>query len=366
MKETGDGGRYAANPYCMGRNFGSLQHSKLQGGRTSYPKHGSGQFRGYDGEDEDMVEVEVEEDYDDDDDEVDEHHGTRQMFNRVGNLDKETDDESDEGEYAAKPSGGSMRNDKDELERHQKKRKLESLLSSYEFAPSTSKQGPNTVDWTDHETFFLLETWGDKFLKRGRKSLLAEEWQEVAEEVSQESKIERTEAQCRNRLDTLRKKYRKEKMKSGSGIASKWLYYRKMDFLMSSPAQRQSLSCGMDSGEYVFMNPKAYLDLANGMDELRDSPSNSESSEGGDDCEKDDGASFRLLADAIDKFGDIYEKIEHGKRQQMVEMENMRMDFQRELEVQKRQILERAEAEITRIRESGDDDNDLSTENLSE
>ncbi|GJU90022.1 trihelix transcription factor ASIL2-like protein [Tanacetum coccineum] len=44
---------------------------------------------------------------------------------------------------------------------------------------------------TEHETFILLEAWGDRFLQCGRKSLRSEEWQEVADRVSQVSKMER-------------------------------------------------------------------------------------------------------------------------------------------------------------------------------
>ncbi len=43
----------------------------------------------------------------------------------------------------------------------------------------------------------------------------------------------------------------------------------------------------------------------------------------------DEGSSFGLLADSIHKFSEIYEKIENSKRQQMVELERMRMDFHR-------------------------------------
>ncbi|KAH7547303.1 hypothetical protein FEM48_Zijuj01G0295400 [Ziziphus jujuba var. spinosa] len=280
-----------------------------------------------------------------------------------------------------------------DLERHPKKRKLKSLVSSYEFAPRLPAQsaaatsaprqsfgGRNSLtDWTERETFVLLEAWGDRFLQRGKKSLRSEEWQEVAEKVSEVSKIERTDTQCRNRLDTLKKKYKKEKIKFvETNGTSKWVYFKKMDMLMSSPQQQAGLSCGLDSGEYVFMNPRVYLNRANGSDEMRDSPGNSESAEGDDDDsdglppkkrkygrESEDGSSFRLLADSIRKFSDIYEKIENSKRQQMVELEKMRMEFHRELEMQKRQIMERAQAEIAKIRQGDDEENDVSADNAS-
>ncbi|OMO66759.1 hypothetical protein COLO4_30368 [Corchorus olitorius] len=144
-------------------------------------------------------------------------------------------------------------------------------------------------------------------------------------------------------------------------------------------AEKQGgLSCGLDSGEYVFMNPRVYLNRANGLDEMRDSPANSESADSEEDVsdglppkkrrfgrQSDEGSSFRLLADSIQKFSDIYEKIENSKRQQMLELEKMRMDFHRELETQKRQIMERAQAEIAKIQQGDDEENDVSADNAS-
>lgn len=297
----------------------------------------------------------------------------------------DTDDDNDEDED-------------DDGTRPRKKRKLKNLISNYEFAPrlpapapaaSAHQDAPSRTssgrrnagaDWTERETFVLLDAWGEWFFKLGRKSLRLEDWQEVAERVSQETNIERTDTQCRNRLDTLKKKYRREKMKletaGAGGVGCKWPFYRKMDMMLNPPPQqlRTSLSCGVDSGEYVFMDPKAYLNRANGLDEMRDSPGNSESWKDDGENISDGlppngkrnrgsrvGGSFRLLAESIQKFSEIYEKIEISKRKQMVELENMRMDFHRQLETQRRQILERAQAEIVKIRQGDeeDDDNDL-------
>ncbi|XP_052199875.1 trihelix transcription factor ENAP1 [Diospyros lotus] len=288
-------------------------------------------------------------------------------------FDDEDDDDDDEDEEEDVENGYD--------ERRQKKRRLESLVSNYEFAPRKPPQvSRNThADWTDQATFVLLEAWGDRYLQLGRKSLRSEDWQEVAEKVSEGSKVDWTDTQCRNRLDTLKKKYKKEKAKleTMGGYTSKWVFYKKMDMLLnssSSSKQQFGLPCGVDSGEYVFMNPRVYLNRSNGLDEMRDSPGESEDDEdsdglppkrkghGGDD---NDASSFRLLADSIQKFGEIYEKIENSKRQQMLELERMRMDFQRDLEVQKKQILERAQEEIAKIQQEDDDETDGSAENLS-
>ncbi|KAK4772095.1 hypothetical protein SAY86_013870 [Trapa natans] len=357
----------------------------------------------------------IHDEVDDDDDEEEmgdkvdvknrQNNGIREGTN--GLNDKEDEDDSyDEDEDDEELDNPHLQNkfigSTGDSERRRKKRKLKSLALSYEFAPrvpapqedslavASLSSGPKSsfggrngmTDWTETETFVLLDAWGDRFLQYGRKSLRFEEWQEVAEKVSEVSKIQRTDVQCRNRLDTLKKKYKKEKPLAGggsSGPTRKWVYFRKMDALMSSPLQKQltmgAPSCGVDSGEYLLTNPRVYLNRANGIDESRDSPGNPEFSNRDEEEEEDDsdglppkkrrsqresnvGSSFKLLADSIFKFSDIYEKMENWKSQQMVEIERMRMEFQRDLEVQRRQIMERAHAEIAKILEYNDEDND--------
>ncbi|KAL8226158.1 hypothetical protein R6Q57_018715 [Mikania cordata] len=310
--------------------------------------------------------------------------------NNTNDDDDDEEEDDDDGEDYNRIDGFK-------LHKHPKKRKLKSLLSSFELAPrlpplpppqvaiapslpAAKFGGRNTLtDWSEHETFVLLDTWGERFLQRGRKSLRSEEWQEVSEKVSQESKIERTDTQCRNRLDTLKKKYKKEKalLEHNKSANTKWVYFKKMDMLMSAkPPQQAGLSCGVDSGEFVFMSPTAYLNRANGLDEMRDSPGNTDSHDGDDDFdllppkkskfkgEKVNGGSFKLLADSINKFSEIYEKIEDGKRKQMVELEKMRMDFHKDLELQKKQIIDRARDEIAKIRRGDYEENDDSSENI--
>lgn len=379
MDDTEDDERCPQNPYGINHGYRSSHGAKLFVRNASFPQHDGNQYV----EDDDNLEVKEEEEEEEDDyDNVE--NGIQQ--NGRCDDDDEDDDEEEEGDDDV-TNDYSRRIESIDQNRHQKKRKMKSLLSSYEFAPRVvapstvatsapkpSYGGRNSLsDWTEHETFVLLDAWGDRFLQRGRKSLRCEEWQEVAEKVSQESKLERSDTQCRNRLDTLKKKYKKEKMKleGMGGSTSKWVYFKKMDMLLSSTPQQKGLPRGVDSGEYA--NPSVYLNRANGLDEMRDSPGNSVSVEAEENdsdvlppkrTNRGDGASFRLLADSIQKFSDIYEKIESSKRQQMLELEKMRMDFHRELEMQKRQILERARDEIAKIRQ-GDEENDVSAENVS-
>ncbi|XP_019198777.1 PREDICTED: trihelix transcription factor ASIL1-like [Ipomoea nil] len=372
MDDTEDDARYPPNTCRAGDDYGSSDNQKRPAWSAPDPRHVGDQY----GEDDDEDS--------DDEAEFDDNIGNGVQVQQIGKDESsDTDDEDD------------FDTDSGDTQRNQKKRKLKSLLSSYEFvprapaaaaagvaAPKASVGGRNPLaDWSEHETFVLLDAWGDRFLKQGRKSLRSEEWQEVAKKVSQESKIKRTDTQCRNRLDTLKKKYKKEKTKLAEtrSVTGRWVYFRKMDLLLSSSNQQQGgLSCGLDSGEYVLTNPKSHLSRANELDEMRDSPGISVSADAEDNSEglppkrtkkgkrgADGGSSFKLLADSIHKFSEIYEKIEDSKRQQMLELEKMRMDFHRELEAQKRQILERAKAEIAKIRQGDYEENNGSAENAS-
>nr|GMC58805.1 trihelix transcription factor ASIL2 [Ipomoea batatas]GME03382.1 trihelix transcription factor ASIL2 [Ipomoea batatas] len=251
-------------------------------------------------------------------------------------------EESDEGEDDPEFNGGAE-NGYDF--RNKKKRKMESLVSNYEFAPravgnlqgTTRGGGSSRGAWSEEESFVLLDVWGERYLELGRRSLRGEDWVDVAEKVSEMIGVEKSEVDCRNQLDV---------MKGHCG-----------------------LGCGVDSGEYVFMDPRMYLDRSNVMDEMRDSPAGSdvdnedeqEETEGEAGWEEDE-ESAKLLAESIQRFGDIYEKIENSKRKQMMELEKMKWEFQRELEMQKKQIVERAQAEIAKIRDTedsgGDDDED--------
>lgn len=413
MDDTEDDARYPPNTY------NSSDRQKLPARDSSYSRPIGINYSDDDDEDDaDEDELDNEEDEielgEEDKEKNDKDNGSDSVryAKKFVNFDSDDEDDDDDDEDDVVAVGNNDTNDEvneqknyednddADLERHPKKRKLKSLVSSYEFAPRVPPQpqplatvpppppkpsfgGRNSLtDWTERETFVLLDAWGERFLQRGRKSLRSEEWHEVAEKVSEGSKIERTDTQCRNRLDTLKKKYKKEKTRIAEtgDPNSKWVYFKKMDMLMSSPQQQGGgLSCGLDSGEYVFSNPKVYLNRANGIDEMRDSPVDSHSNEEDhsdglppkkrrNKREKSErrGGSFRLLADSIQKFSDIYEKIESSRRAQMVELEKMRMDYQRELELKKRQIMERAQEEIAKIRQGIEDENDVSGENGSE
>ncbi|XP_018513592.1 trihelix transcription factor ASIL2 [Brassica rapa] len=268
--------------------------------------------------------------------------------------DEEEDQEDDVGVGGVGGGGGYSHR-----ERFQKRLKPTKPVPGYDFG-----SGPSETK-AEQEAFVVLEVWGDRFLQLGRRSLRNEDWNEVAEKVSEELRSERSETQCRRMVDNLKRKYKKERVKVdklGLG-SSKWSFFNKMDMLLggggSSAKPEFGLACGVDSGEFVFMNTKVYLEKSNGFDEMMDSPGDSE--EDDDEEEEveyerrrkkgDDAASYKLLAESVERFGKVYEKMERSKKEQMKELEKMRGEFQRDLELQKKQIVERAQSEIARLRE---------------
>ncbi|CAN4089282.1 unnamed protein product [Withania somnifera] len=289
------------------------------------------------------------------------HYGYNSEFQFNEDDEEESDEENQEF------SSGENEYDTTSQGRKQKKRKLETLLSNY---PALKEM------WSEEENFVLLEVWGERYLELGRRSLRTEDWAEVAEKITEMIGVDKTEFECRNQLDVLKKKYKKEitKMeKTGVGFHSKWPFFKKMDMLMNLRMKGHcGLGCGIDSGEYVFMDPRMYLDRSNVLDEMRDSPAGSDVDNDEEEEEQESGGwegddeSAKLLADSIQKFGQIYEKIENNKRKQMMELEKMRRDFQRELEVQKKQIVDRAQAEIAKIRDYGENDDEEETDNVSD
>ncbi|KAL5228053.1 hypothetical protein ABZP36_016318 [Zizania latifolia] len=89
--------------------------------------------------------------------------------------------------------------------------------------------------WSEGETAALVDAWGSRYLELNRGSLRQPQWREVAEAVnsrpgaSARRRPPRTDIQCKNRVDTLKKKYKAERVK---GAPSTWPFFRQLDILV--------------------------------------------------------------------------------------------------------------------------------------
>ncbi|KAI8000746.1 Trihelix transcription factor ASIL2 [Camellia lanceoleosa] len=98
--------------------------------------------------------------------------------------------------------------------------------------PPPSRSLPFREDcWSEEATSTLVDAWGRRYLDLNRGNLRQKDWQEVADAVNlrhgHTKKTRRTDVQCKNRIDTLKKKYKVEKARAPSPPLAVPLVYRK-------------------------------------------------------------------------------------------------------------------------------------------
>ncbi|KAL8122736.1 trihelix transcription factor ASIL2-like [Apium graveolens] len=102
--------------------------------------------------------------------------------------------------------------------------------------------------WSEAATAVLIDAWGERYLELSRGNLKQKHWKEVADIVSSREhfgKTPKTDIQCKNRIDTVKKKYKSEKAKIVSGCGpSKWPFYDKLDQLIGPSAAKVHSSGG--------------------------------------------------------------------------------------------------------------------------
>ncbi|CAL1374761.1 unnamed protein product [Linum trigynum] len=240
--------------------------------------------------------------------------------------------------------------------------------------PSTSRSrtgggggsGGREDCWSEGATDTLIEAWGDRYVSVKGGNLRQKDWKEVADEVNSRRSggSKKTDIQCKNRIDTLKKKYKVEKAKPPP---SKWQFYRRLDSLISSATtasgaagsvtltvRPKSKSKSKSKSQSKSLLLKAAEELSGGSDS---SWSGGDGDAGFDqrvvkkqhrmeDVGCSDGAACRELARAILKFVEIYEKVESSKQIQMVELEKQRMEFTKELEFERMNMFMAAQLEM--------------------
>ncbi|KAJ3695043.1 hypothetical protein LUZ60_000420 [Juncus effusus] len=238
---------------------------------------------------------------------------------------------------------------------------------------SGSNPGENVkipADWSKDSTFALIRAWGDRFLMNGKGKLNSDHWAQIARDVNAVCERKYSVLQCQNRVETLKKMYKKQKAGAmePSSSSSNWVYFEKMDSLMGErdPQLREIppkfrtgiVNSGLQTGQYT--NGEVPHD------------SESEEEEEEEDEEEDlklgdnGGSRFRVLADSVKGIEEVFERLERKRKERVKELERMRAEFLNELETKQREIFERAQAEIAIIGENNDGNNDENDENNEE
>ncbi|XP_038987547.1 trihelix transcription factor ASIL2-like [Phoenix dactylifera] len=255
--------------------------------------------------------------------------------------------------------------------------------------------------WSEGETSALVEAWGDRYLELNRGNLRQKHWQEVADAVnsrcsaSASRRPPRTDVQCKNRIDTLKKKYKIEKARiaSDGAATSQWAFYDRLDALIGSsvpakkpspplalplpyhrkgsplpaataaaaaaaasrPAEKRPVAALAVDDPSFFRRAAAAAAAESADDEEEEDSgssarSSSRSGRGSRGAREGKGDGIRQLARAITRFAEIYERVERAKQRQMMELEKQRMEFAKGLEFQRMQSFVDSQVQLEKIK----------------
>ncbi|RWV88710.1 hypothetical protein BHE74_00039152 [Ensete ventricosum] len=250
--------------------------------------------------------------------------------------------------------------------------------------------------WSEGATSTLIDAWEERFLELSRGNLKQKNWQEVADAVTSRdgyTKTPKTDVQCKNRIDTLKKKYKIEKSKisaSGSSTTSSWPLFHRLDLLLGPnhkptgalPPSNTKIPAGIPirpPARLTQLIPQRHRSSHPALNKARSLPpsvssksadSSSDSSDGfpppppreangkrqrqepeeGEEEEEGRTASLRELTRAILRFGEVYERVESSKLRQAMEMEKQRMEFTRELESQRLEFFMKTQMELSQLK----------------
>eukprot|EP00249_Psilotum_nudum_P010839 c22801_g1_i1 orf=263-1204(-) len=93
--------------------------------------------------------------------------------------------------------------------------------------------------WSFHDTSVLLDLYEEIFLAFGRGMVRKKDWKRISEQLTQQSGFAKSAEQCKNRIEYLRKYYRKEKVKYvGTSTDSPWVFYKKLEGLVEDSSNK--------------------------------------------------------------------------------------------------------------------------------
>ncbi|KAL9387150.1 hypothetical protein Peur_020274 [Populus x canadensis] len=254
--------------------------------------------------------------------------------------------------------------------------------------------------WSEEATSTLVDAWGRRYLELNRGNLRQKDWQDVADAVNalhgHTKKTYRTDVQCKNRIDTIKKKYKIEKshvVSSNGTLTSSWPFFERLDALIGSnfnssgkkhlspsppvalplppsyrrtpqvsstpPPQPPALAVALPQkrplpvdDDYFRRNYSAMAAAAAAV-ESDSEEDEDEEFEGGERerAEEDvEGEGIKRLALAIERFGEVYERVESEKLKQMVDLEKQRMKFAKDLEMERMRIFTETQVQLEKIK----------------
>ncbi|KAK6140361.1 hypothetical protein DH2020_025892 [Rehmannia glutinosa] len=184
-------------------------------------------------------------------------------------------------------------------------------------------------EWSEGAVSSLLEAYEAKWALRNRAKLKGQDWEEVAQHVSGRaggSKSAKTQTQCKNKIESMKKRYRSE---SAAADGSSWPLYSRLDLLLRG-------NHGRPAAAAAAANPPSVV-----VEEL---PSDSRGADCGDRVAKI-GESIRWVAEVV-------VRSEQARLETMKEIERMRAeaDAKRgEMDLKRTEIIANTQLQIAKL-----------------
>lgn len=112
-------------------------------------------------------------------------------------------------------------------------------------APAPAPTGGDRLkrdEWSEGAVSSLLEAYEAKWILRNRAKLKGQDWEDVAKHVSSRAnstKSPKTQTQCKNKIESMKKRYRSESA-TAADSSSSWPLYSRLDLLLRGNAQTPS------------------------------------------------------------------------------------------------------------------------------
>lgn len=294
--------------------------------------------------------------------------------------------------------------------------------------------------WSEAATHTLIEAWGSRYLELNRGNLRHQHWEEVADAVNAQhghiKKQYRTDIQCKNRIDTLKKKYKIERAKvsqSPGRYISAWPFFSSLNVLIgvtakasppppattlppqrrmpptqaTSPPQWRAPPPEMSPLQWRSpppemlpfqwrtppvppppllgipvgprsKRPAAAIDYKVSRRNFSAMAAAAAAASDDSDEEKEESETssvaasamaiatcrikrkksgglvegYKMLAESIGKFSEIYERVEMAKQRQMIELEKQRMQFAKDLEIQRMKLIMESQVHLEKLKRS--------------
>ncbi|KAL2505411.1 sequence-specific DNA binding transcription factor [Abeliophyllum distichum] len=120
------------------------------------------------------------------------------------------------------------------------------IYVSRPFGELLSAPDVDEIELFEKATSTLVDAWDARYLVLNRGNLRSKDWQDVADGVTachgHTKRTRCTDVQCKNQIDTLKKKFKTEKAKiaeSNGTVTSSWPFFSRIDVLIGPNLNKQ-------------------------------------------------------------------------------------------------------------------------------